>query len=196
MSRQPGRHAKVTSGYEGRHSKPGTPGPAALLGTAAKVVPASLVAGAAGSALALSGTASAATGAPGGPVHSIAPDLATVKIAAPRFVLTKVHHAAKHSSAYTVISGDTLSGISAKFCGTSADFPSLAAASGITNADVIYPGEHIRLNCHAPAPAPVAASAPRRARHPRAASPIHTTADPVHRARHARPEAGGSVSTA
>ena len=64
MSRPSGRHTKVTSGYEGRHAKPGTPGPAALIGTAAKVVPASLVASAAGSALALSGTASAATGAP------------------------------------------------------------------------------------------------------------------------------------
>jgi LysM repeat protein len=201
MSRPSGRHAKVTSGYEGRHAKPGAPGPAAFIGTAAKVVPASLVASAAGSALALSGTASAATGAPGGPVHSIAPDLAAMKIAGPRFVVKKVHHAARHSSAYTVISGDTLSGISARFCGSAADYPSLAAASGITNPDVIYAGQAIKLNCHAAVPAP-AAPAPRRAvdRDHHARATAHADASAArrapHRPRHARPAGGGGFSTA
>jgi LysM repeat protein len=203
MSRPSGRHTRVTSGYEGRHAKPGTPGPAALIGTAAKVVPASLVASAAGSALVLSGTASAATGAPGGPVHGIASDLATMKIAAPRFVVKKVHHAAKHSSAYTVISGDTLSGISARFCGSAADYPSLAAASGITNPDAIYPGQAIKLNCHAAAPAPAAPAVPasRRAAHRdhHARATSHADASAAHRAphrpRHARPAADGGFST-
>ena len=68
MSRRPGQHAKTTAGHEARHAKPGAPGPAALIGTAAKAVPVSLVAGAASSALALSGTASAATVVPAGSV--------------------------------------------------------------------------------------------------------------------------------
>ncbi len=130
MSRRSGDHAKTAPGYEARHAKPGMPGPAALIGTAAKAVPASLVAGAAGSALALSGTASAA-----------------------------IHHPGTRS-AYTVISGNTLSGISARFCGTTADYLSLAAASGITNPDIIYPGQHVKLDCHAHVPAALTAPPP------------------------------------
>ncbi len=48
MSRRPGQHAKSTSGYDARHARPGMPGPAALIGTAAKAVPTTLVVGAAG----------------------------------------------------------------------------------------------------------------------------------------------------
>jgi len=202
MSRSSARHAKSTSGYEARHAVPGTPGPAALLGTAAKAVPVSLVASAAGSALALSGTASAAVGAPGGPVHLAPPDLAKVKVAAPRVVVKRIPHPAKHSTAYTVISGDSLSGISARFCGTSADYPSLAAASGIANPNLIYPGQRITLNCHHPAPAPAPAarpSHPRRAHHGDG-NRDHHGRPARHRApgRHARPAAGhsGGVSTA
>jgi LysM repeat protein len=147
MSRCPAKHAKITSRYEGRHIKPGTPGSAALIGTAAKALPASLVAGAAGSALVISGTASAATMAPAGLVHVGATDMAPVKVAAEASWVTQGRHAA-HRSVYTVVSGDTLSGISARFCGTSADYPSLAAASGISNPDAISPGQHIRLSCH------------------------------------------------
>ncbi len=163
MSRHPGRHVKVTSGYDARHAKPGMPGPGALIGTAAKAVPASLVAGAAGSALVLSGTtvASASTAVPAGLVNaslvnSGAADLVAVKAALPRVVVTRVHHPARRSS-YTVASGDTLSRISARFCHTPADYLSLAGASGITNPDVIYPGQKIKLDCHA---APIAAPAP------------------------------------
>jgi LysM repeat protein len=145
MSRCPAKHAKITSRYEGRHSKPGAPASAALIGTA-KALPASLVAGAAGSALVLSGTASAATVPPAGLVRA-GSDLAPVKVAATGSWVTQGRHAA-HRSSYTVVSGDTLSGISARFCGTSADYPSLAAASGISNPDAIYAGQHIRLACH------------------------------------------------
>ena len=145
MSRCPAKHAKITSRYEGRHIKPGAPPSAALIGTA-KALPASLVAGAAGSALVLSGTASAATAPPAGLVHA-GSDLAPVKVAATGSWVTQGRHAA-HRSSYTVVSGDTLSGISARFCGTSADYPSLAAASGISNPDAISPGQHIRLSCH------------------------------------------------
>jgi LysM repeat protein len=164
MSRCSGRHAKITSRYEGRHIKPGTPGPAALAGTAAKAVPASLMAGAAG-ALVLSGTASAAT-APAGLVHAGAADLAAVKntalatsasrgrhadVTAVKTVLAasvkRGRHGAPHS-VYTVVPGDTLSSISARFCGTASDYPSLAAASGIANPNLIDAGQTIKLNCH------------------------------------------------
>jgi resuscitation-promoting factor RpfC len=182
MSRCAGRHAKITSRYEGRHIRPGAPGPAALAGTAAKAVPASLMAGVAGSALVLSGTASAAT-APAGLVHGDAADLAAVKTTAlatsasrgrhadPAAVKTVLaasvrrgRHGAPHS-VYTVVPGDTLSKISARFCGTEADYPSLAAASGISDPNVIYAGQAIKLRCHhrvppAPAPAASAATAP------------------------------------
>jgi hypothetical protein len=160
MSRRSGRHVKITSGYDARHAKPGMPGPASLIGTAARAVPASLVAGAAGSALALSGTASAATAIPPGLANSGAADLVAVKTAIPRVMVTRIHHPHKRSS-YTVISGDTLSGISARFCHTPADYLSLAGASGITNPDTIYPGQRIRLDCHA---APVRAPAPAHSR--------------------------------
>lgn len=180
MSRRSGQHAKINSGYDARHAKPGGPGPAALIGTAAKAGTASLVAGAAGSALALSGTATAASAAtttstiPVGLVNarlvnttqataslaSSTADLAAVKAAMPRVVVRAHHHhhPAVHSAAarssYIVRSGDSLSQISARFCGTAADFPSLAAASGIANPNMIFPGQSITLNCHAPAPAP------------------------------------------
>jgi hypothetical protein len=202
MSRRPGQHAKTNSGYDARHAKPGGPGPAALIGTAAKASTASLVAGAAGSALALSGTATAASAAtthstiPAGLVNarlvnatlnatlvnSDIADLASVKAAMPRVVVRAHHHhhPAVHSAAprstYVVRSGDSLSRISARFCGTAADFPSLAAASGIANPNLIFPGQSIKLNCHAPVPAP--APAP----------PAYTTAhhDHTRPARHAR----------
>ncbi len=174
MSRRPGQHTKTTAGYDARHAKPGVPGPAALIGTAAKAVPVTLVAGAAGSALALSGTASAATVVPAGLagaslVRSGATDVAAVKTATPHIVISRAHpagHHAGHRSAYTVASGDTLSRISARFCGTPGDYLSLAGASGITNPNLIYPGQTIKLKCHAVPlqlpPAPVSTSAAHR----------------------------------
>src|SRR5215470_13976756 len=82
MSRCPGRHAKITSRYEGRHVKPGAPGTAALIGTAAKVVPAGLA-------------------------HSSTADLATIKAtAAASTWVTQGRHAAPRS-VYTVVSGNT-----------------------------------------------------------------------------------------
>src|SRR5215831_13015991 len=116
MSRRPGQHAKTTSGYDARHAKPGGPGPAALIGTAAKAGTASLVAGAAGSALALSGTATASAATapssiPAGLVNtrlanatlanaslanSTAADLAALKAARPRVVVHRHHHPAVH----------------------------------------------------------------------------------------------------
>ena len=208
MSRRPGQHAKTKSAYDARHAKPGTPGPAALIGTAAKVVPASLVAGAAGSALVLSGTAASAAAVPPGLVNaslvkSGATDLVAMQATAPRVVIRRVHHHKARRPAYTVVPGDTLSGISARFCGTTADYFSLASASGIANPNLIYPGQHIRLNCHAaPAkaspPPPVETTVHRAApgRHHRSAA-IHQTAPHRRPGRHARtyPRPGGHVST-
>ena len=199
MSRRSGEHAKTTAGDEARHAKPGAPGPAALLGTAAKAVPVTLAAGAAGSALVLSGTASAATvpaGLAGGSlVSSSAADVAAMKTA--HIMLTRAHHAvhhAGHRSAYTVVSGDTLSRISARFCGTPSDYLSLAGASGISNPNLIYPGQTIKLKCHA---APLQLTAASTGGTHRSA-----TSHAEHRAagRHARPgrhaAPGGNVSTA
>ena len=171
MSRCPGRHAKTASRYEGRHIKPSGPGPAALVGTAAKAVPASLMVGAAGSVLVLSGTASAATAAPAGLARGASTDLAAVKTAALHTSVSTGRHASRHP-VYTVVSGDTLSSISARFCGTAADYPSLAAASGISDPNVIGAGQTIKLSCHhraAPAPAPSDEAAP--------AAPASTTSD-------------------
>jgi LysM domain/Transglycosylase-like domain len=225
MSRRPGQHAKTTSGYDARHAKPGGPGPAALIGTAAKAGTASLVAGAAGSALALSGTATASaatahTAIPAGlvnarlvnanlvsagPANSDATDLAAVKAARPRVVVhrTQRHHSAGHPAAarstYVVRSGDSLSQISARFCGTATDFPSLAAASGIANPNLIFPGQSITLNCHAPVPAHVT-SAYHHARHAgHHGDRDHTRPGGRHRApgRHVRSHGGqpGHVGT-
>jgi hypothetical protein len=206
MSRRPGQHVKSTAGYDARHAKPGMPGPAALIGTAAKAVPTTLVVGAAGSALALSGTASASAaiaipGSPGGAAHLATAHLTTAQTALPRAFAPRVHsHHVGHRSSYTVRSGDTLSRISARYCGTSADFPALAAASGIANPDMIYPGQAIRLDCHAAVPAHLTAIRGRHAHHTDRHAGRERPAG-AHRApgRHARrPATGhsGHVSTA
>ncbi len=153
MSRRHSRHAKITTRHQARHARPAPPGPSALIGTAAKAVPATLVVGAAGSALALSGTASAvAATTPGTLASSGTAALAAATAAAARPPLARAHLAAARTS-YTVVSGDTLSRISARFCGTPADYPSLASASHIANANVIYAGQAITLACHVVAPA-------------------------------------------
>lgn len=145
MSRPHARHSKKSSRYNARHARPAPPRAAAFVGTAAKAVPASLVIGAAGSAFALTGTASAATGGPATAAH-----VAAVQTVAARTVAAETRRA-QQRSAYTVVSGDTLSAISARFCGTAADYSSLATASGISNPDMIYVGQHVKLDCHAAA---------------------------------------------
>jgi LysM repeat protein len=202
MSRRSGEHAKTTAGYDARHVKPGAPGPAALLGTAAKAVPVTLVAGAASSALALSGTASAATVVPAGLagaslVNSGTADVAAVKTGA-HIVLTRAYHAghhhAGHRSAYTVVSGDTLSRISARFCGTPGDYLSLAGASGITNPNLIYPGQTIKLRCHA-APLQLTVASTSGAHRSSASHAERAPGRHARLGRHAAPPAG-TVSTA
>lgn len=48
---------------------------------------------------------------------------------------------------YIVRQGDTLANISAEFCGTTGSADALAAASGIGNPNVIYPGQRVVLTC-------------------------------------------------
>jgi LysM repeat protein len=48
---------------------------------------------------------------------------------------------------YTVQPGDTLANIALRFCGSMSDYPALAAASGISDPNLIYAGEHIVLAC-------------------------------------------------
>lgn len=62
---------------------------------------------------------------------------------------------------YTVVRGDTLSKISKRFCGSASRFPSLAAASRISNPNLIYPGQRIVLNCSARAAAKASRSTTR-----------------------------------
>ncbi|MFI6870556.1 LysM peptidoglycan-binding domain-containing protein [Nocardia sp. NPDC050406] len=49
------------------------------------------------------------------------------------------------SSVYTVVSGDTLSEIALRFYGDGSLFPILAAANGIQNPDLIFPGQVLRI---------------------------------------------------
>lgn len=67
-----------------------------------------------------------------------------------------------HGHTVTVQAGDTLSEIAQANCGTSADYPGLAAASRITNPDLIFPGQAITLNCKPGAAATTLAADPLR----------------------------------
>jgi murein DD-endopeptidase MepM/ murein hydrolase activator NlpD len=49
---------------------------------------------------------------------------------------------------YTVVRGDTLGRIALRFCGSVSRYPNLAAASGIRNPNLIYPGQTIKLQCN------------------------------------------------
>ena len=68
------------------------------------------------------------------------------------------HHAEAARRSYAVQTGDTLSGITQRFYGKDANWRSLYAAneSRISNPNLIYVGEELRLPRHLPAPAAVA----------------------------------------
>ena len=85
----------------------------------------------------------ASASAPAAPAHHA--------VTAERHLVTAAAPARQHRLSpprYAVRPGDTLSGIAASRCGTPAAWPSLAAASGIRNADRIYPGQGVVLDCH------------------------------------------------
>jgi len=48
---------------------------------------------------------------------------------------------------YQIRSGDTLSAISDRFCGTPGDYPGIAAASGVRNPDLIYADNFLTIRC-------------------------------------------------
>ncbi len=66
-------------------------------------------------------------------------------------------------STYTVVRGDTLFRIAARYCANGNAYRSLAAASGIGNWDLIYPGQKITPNCTAAVRSAPAAKAPAKA---------------------------------
>lgn len=72
------------------------------------------------------------------------------------------HHPDAARRTYAVRTGDTLSGITQRFYGKDANWRSLYAAnkSKISNPDLIYVGEQLRLPRHLPAPAAVPAQSP------------------------------------
>jgi hypothetical protein len=116
--------------------------PVALAGTAAPAVPA----GHAGTAVLDAKV-----------IHQLAPD--------PRPLVTRIISAAAGRS-YTIVSGDTLSGIAGRFCAKAARWPALFNGNRkvVRNADMIYPGQKLTLTCDGsmalPVTAAVAAVAP------------------------------------
>lgn len=148
--------------------------------------------GAAGAALPF-GLAYAST-----PAAPPPPPARTLAAASARLPAARAWHAAKAAPArYLVRPGDTLSGISRRFCGSASDYPALAANSGIADPDVIVPGEAIRLACRAAAAAFAAHMAPPPAADPRpvpAAAPVtHPVAAPVTTGMTATVTAAGGV---
>jgi len=67
--------------------------------------------------------------------------------------------ASAHLASYTVRPGDTLSGIAQSQCGSAADYPALAAASGIADPADIYVGQRVTLDCDRAAGGPAAPAA-------------------------------------
>lgn len=101
-------------------------------------------------------------------------------------------HAARTQAAvggkYTVQSGNTLSGITQRFYGKDANWRSLYAANeaAISNPNMIYVGEELRLPRHLPAPAAVPAATPA------SGGSTHTTA---YTPRHASSSAASGTSS-
>jgi LysM repeat protein len=147
--------------------------------------------GAAGAALPFAVASAATPAAPPAPPR-------TLSATALRVPAAQVHKAARKAvpGRYTVRPGDTLSSIARRFCGTASAYPDLAANSAIADANLIYPGEAVRLACRAAASAVakvMAASAPPAA--PRQSVPVarpvaHPVAHPV-----SAPVTTGAVAT-
>jgi LysM repeat protein len=123
---------------------------------------------------------------PAGQAHAAATQAAATGSASDQAASTEAAsaHAARTQAAvggkYTVQSGNTLSGITQRFYGKDANWRSLYAANetAISNPNMIYVGEELRLPRHLPAPAavPAAASASGGSTHTAAYSPRHAAA--------------------
>ncbi|MGH3070373.1 MAG: LysM peptidoglycan-binding domain-containing protein [Streptosporangiaceae bacterium] len=100
------------------------------------------------------------------------------------------HHADAARHTYAVQTGDTLSAITQRFYGKNANWRSLYAAneSKISNPDLIYVGEELRLPRHLPAPAAVPAQS--------SASTGTTGYSPRHASSGSSDEASGAGSQA
>jgi LysM repeat protein len=128
----------------------------------------------------------AAAALPAGQAHAAATQAAATGSASDQAATTEAAsaHAARTQAAvggkYMVQSGNTLSGITQRFYGKDANWRSLYAANeaAISNPNMIYVGEELRLPRHLPAPAavPAAASASGGSTHTAAYSPRHAAA--------------------
>jgi LysM repeat protein len=127
--------------------------------------------------------------------QAAATQAATTQAAATQAATTEAAsaHAVRAQAAvggkYTVQSGNTLSGITQRFYGKDANWRSLYAANeaAISNPNMIYVGEELRLPRHLPAPAAVPAAAPA------SGGSAHTTA---YTPRHASSAASATSSDA
>jgi Lysozyme like domain/LysM domain len=81
------------------------------------------------------------------PYEPLQADTHHVRLTAAEFTLTRL--AGRAITMYRIRAGDTLSGIAGRFCGNPGDYPSLAAANGIQDPNVIMAGAVIRIACHA-----------------------------------------------
>jgi hypothetical protein len=82
---------------------------------------------------------------------------------AARATLLPERHASKAvvlPGGYLVRRGDTLSAIAARFCGSAADYRALAVNNRIGDANLIFPGELVRIACRAALAALAPAAAP------------------------------------
>ncbi len=126
---------------------------------------------------------------PAGQAHAATTHAATTHAATTEAVSA---HAARTQAAvggrYTVQSGNTLSGITQRFYGKDANWRSLYAANeaAISDPNMIYVGEELRLPRHLPAPAAVPAAAPA------SGGSTHTTA---YAPRHAASSAAASATS-
>ena len=122
---------------------------------------------------------------PAGQSHTATQAHAATQAAASQAAATEVAsaRAARTQAAvggkYTVQSGNTLSGITQRFYGQDANWRSLYAANeaAISNPNMIYVGEELRLPRHLPAPAavPAATSASGSSTHTTAYTPRHAS---------------------
>jgi LysM repeat protein len=110
---------------------------------------------------------------PAAPAHTASTEAAGARAATTRPAKTEA--SARHT--YTVQAGNTLSGITQRFYGKDANWRSLYAAneSTVSDPNVIYVGEELRLPRHLPAPAavPAQASAAGGSTHTTAYTPRH-----------------------
>ena len=113
-------------------------------------------------------------------------EAASTQVASTQVV--SAHRADAARRAYAVRTGDTLSGITQRFYGKDANWRSLYAAnqSKISNPNLIYVGEELRLPRHLPAPAAV----------PAQSSASTTSYTPRHASSGASGEAAGASSQA